>query len=1539
MARVHLRSLSLIFLVAVLSLISVSPARAVDIEVTNNADSGAGTLRQAIADAGDSDTISFTIAGSDTITIASELLINSKSVAINGTNIATGNPITVQVTTPGSSAFRVFNISGQEPTVTIANMIIKGGDVRTTPANGAGIALSNDCSLNLDTVTISDGFADSGGGIFNNYGYLSMQNCTISGNSAANYGGGIFNNYGHLSMQNCTISGNSAISHGGGGISNDGTATIQNCTIYGNSANIYGGGIRNHSTATVQNCTISGNSLEYYGGGGIFNDGTATVRNTILAGNTAGGSDGADYYNDSGGTLTDDGYNVVENQFGITYGQEEGYTFTAATDILYNEESWQQGPAGPLVTGTLGLASILADNGGPTLTLALESTSFAAASATTGIPPADNWNSSPEIDELYSDQRGVARTAGQNTSIGAYSANYSTTPAYYYRSRTSGNWSETSTWQQSENGSEWEDTETIPDTTSLGTTIQTGHTVTVNQDVTTDQTTVENGATLAVAENKTLTIADGDGSDLTVTGTLTKSGTGTITCASGSTVTYNGGNQNVPALAYSELSFADSTSGATKTFANGTTSVGSEISLPDSLTLTGSSAEAVTVQVTTPGEDGTPSRTFHVNAPGNVVTISDLSIKGGDIHETGDGGAVYLEDGSLNLERVSLSDGKGFLGGGILTESGTTLTMTDSIGKDNIATSSGGFLHNWGTATINRCSFFNNTAITGGFVHNNYGDLTVFASTISANTATGNIDGSGGGGAVLNTLATVRFINSTVTGNSAGRFGAIVSFGGNLILVGSTISGNMGSTIDNEPLDGGYGLMLINNNTIITDCIVAYNHENDNSGYKDISKTNGTIYGNYNIAGDWNTEWGGSGNIAYTYTAGKGAPLFAAYDTIVADTIYAPVMADNGGPTETVALSGDAIASETGVKVGFYDDEGVTRYAFYNGSEWVKVEDGSTPVSSENMTEITTDQRGANRHATPSVGAYEIYRGYITNGIGSDWSTAGNWNIVNGIGEELATVAPTAANSTSITVNHDMTVNADLSIDQTSVASAKTLTVAGAKTLTIADGDGTDLTVNGTLAGAGNLTVPGQLLVNGTSSVNIDGTFNATGGAVTFTGAGSLNLGGSVTSLGAFTAGSSTVTYAGTNQTVPGSVTYYNLTKTAATVGTLTFQAESTTTVTGTLRLEGASGQLLSLRSSTPETQWNIDPQSTRTIAFVDVQDSNNTNAQVIYVADQGCVDSGDNSNWIFEGPPPSPPSAQVTVVGGSGSGNYQIGSFFRITADPPPPGMVFSHWSGSTVGLFYVNKPSTLYWIRTPTVNLTAVYTAVPVRSVTMGIYPAALAEEEIADAFSGEIIYIAPDGNGNGVEPCYSTLAAALAAASAGAEIRLTAGYYSGEIIFNQDVKVKISGGWNQNFSAREGVSQINGRLQVLSGEVALEGVTFVGEDYLTINDPAPGITYDTLYVAPDGIGDGTAPCYSSLSAALAAASAGTEIRLAAGYYIDDVIFNRDIAVKISGGWNHNFSARESASQVNGQLQTIHGKMTLEGVSFVNEAQLALR
>jgi len=91
---------------------------------------------------------------------------------------------------------------------------------------------------------------------------------------------------------------------------------------------------------------------------------------------------------------------------------------------------------------------------------------------------------------------------------------------------------------------------------------------------------------------------------------------------------------------------------------------------------------------------------------------------------------------------------------------------------------------------------------------------------------------------------------------------------------------------------------------------------------------------------------------------------------------------------------------------------------------------------------------------------------------------------------------------------------------------------------------------------------------------------------------------------GDFLAQTGTVTFDGTTQSIPSSETFYNFSKTVTLADTMTFGQSSTLTIQGTMRMQGASGQLLFLRSSTDGTQWNIDPQDTtnRFNSFLNVQ-------------------------------------------------------------------------------------------------------------------------------------------------------------------------------------------------------------------------------------------------------------------------------------------------------------------------------------------------
>jgi predicted outer membrane repeat protein len=181
-----------------------------------------------------------------------------------------------------------------------------------------------------------------------------------------------------------------------GGYFGVGAVTIRNSTFSGNSAGNHGGAIRSGAffspgTLTVVNSTFSGNSA--HDGGGIYSDGgdTAQLLNTLVAGNTAAGQspDVFSTANSFGGhPVASLGHNLI----GVRDGSSS--SVWVASDLTGTA-------AAPLNPGL----GPLADNGGPTRTMALLPGSPAIAAADpSGAPPTD--------------QRGVAR--GPAPSIGAY---------------------------------------------------------------------------------------------------------------------------------------------------------------------------------------------------------------------------------------------------------------------------------------------------------------------------------------------------------------------------------------------------------------------------------------------------------------------------------------------------------------------------------------------------------------------------------------------------------------------------------------------------------------------------------------------------------------------------------------------------------------------------------------------------------------------------------------------------------------------------------------------------------------------------------------------------------------------------------------------------------------------------------------------------------------------------------------------------------------------------------------------------------------
>ena len=114
------------------------------------------------------------------------------------------------------------------------------------------------------------------------------------------------------------------------------------------------------------------------------------------------------------------------------------------------------------------------------------------------------------------------------------------------------------------------------------------------------------------------------------------------------------------------------------------------------------------------------------------------------------------------------------------------------------------------------------------------------------------------------------------------------------------------------------------------------------------------------------------------------------------------------------------------------------------------------------------------------------------------------------------------------------------------------------------------------------------------------------------------------------------MTLNGTGQSITGSSNFYNLTKSVSLADSLTFPASATQTIAtgGTLTLQGASGQLLSLRSSATPTRWSLTVNGNLSVDYVDVKDSDASGGLAIVPTNS--TDGGNNLNWTFDTTPPT---------------------------------------------------------------------------------------------------------------------------------------------------------------------------------------------------------------------------------------------------------------------------------------------------------------
>jgi hypothetical protein len=429
------------------------------ITVTNLNDSGSGSLRQALADANDGDTIDFAVTG--TIGLTSGELVIDKNIAISGPG---SNSLIVRPLSQGS--FRVFNVMPSH-SVTIQGLTISFGYAQF--AQGGGIYLDEHVTATIaDSVLTNNFTGDIGGAIFiDGYGggaMLTVLNSTITGNTAGttDHGGsgaGIYSTADTLTVINSTVSnniawiGNDFFGGDGGGIESGGKGTVEisNTTISGNQAGIAGGGLSLSGTATITNSTISGNTAGLFGpvgptgsGGGISTFGTLTIINSTISGNNAhgstfkGGGEGGGIYN--GGSADIGNSTLNGNQADLHGGSIYGGTFETGNNILnggipeniYGATVISHGynvcsdDGGGFLNGlgdqinTNPLLGSLRDNGGPTFTHALQPGSPAIDAGDPKFTPPP-----------YYDQRGPVfwRVRNGRIDVGSFEVQAGTTPS------------------------------------------------------------------------------------------------------------------------------------------------------------------------------------------------------------------------------------------------------------------------------------------------------------------------------------------------------------------------------------------------------------------------------------------------------------------------------------------------------------------------------------------------------------------------------------------------------------------------------------------------------------------------------------------------------------------------------------------------------------------------------------------------------------------------------------------------------------------------------------------------------------------------------------------------------------------------------------------------------------------------------------------------------------------------------------------------------------------------------------------------------
>ncbi len=734
----------------------------------------------------------------------------------------------------------------------------KGGDggVGTTTGGGTGAG--------------GVGGAGYGGGLYVGGGTLTVTGSTFARNAAVGGDGGHGGDGVLGASATRGASGIAGVGYGGGIDASGGSLTITNDTLADNSAGIGGGiaigsGASGDAALTAINDTIADNTAGNAGGGLDVIGGTASLFNTIVALNT-----------DASGAGDIAGTGIASISSNNLVGVDETGTVVGSIHpILFG-------------SGNPGLDSGLAQNGGPTETIALSPGSAALGAGSSTISGVQTPNT---------DQRGVARTgygAGL-VDIGAYElppASISTT-LYVNSANTSG----------------------IDD----GSTAATGY------------TTIQAAIDAAVAGD-TILVETGFGyyeSDTVLTPDLTiEADRGQSPVLDGTGRPVAGFDVNAANVTISGLTIEHFTGSGILVERGASLTLDADV-IADNSAMRGGGVNnlgKLTVidaeilgNVATSSGGGIYDAGGSASNPGGTVSISGGGIEGNSA--SGSGGAIFVASGTLTVTGTTVSNNSAGNGGGGIDDSGGLVAIRNGVIASNVAGANGGGIDaHSGTVHLTGGSIRANSAASGGGIYQAGGSLVITGTIVSQNSAGadgGGIDDSGGH---------VQVSGAAITNNVAGAEGGGIYGHSGMMTV------NGGSSIDlNSAMSGG-GIYQADGSLSLVDGALSSNVAEVNGGGLfegggTVRMTGGDIRGNAAASGGGIYQAGGSLSLAASTLAGN----TAAFDgggiddsrgavTIALGTIASNVAGIDGGGvyegTGTVRMAGVTVEGNTATDGG-----------------------------------------------------------------------------------------------------------------------------------------------------------------------------------------------------------------------------------------------------------------------------------------------------------------------------------------------------------------------------------------------------------------------------------------------------------------------------------------------------------------------------------------------------------------------------------------------------------------------------------------------